>query len=579
MAWYKNGTVSVVSGSATVSGSGTVWLGQIKTGDIFTVDRTRVYEVLTVSSDTSLTLAENYAGSTASGQTYAIMRNFTDTLSADVCSKLLGVMNKYDGLADVVTGGGGGGSGTTTATLTRGNYLTGGNFNGATAQTWAVDAASANTAGKVVVRDGSGNFAAGTITATLNGNATTATTATKLSIPRLINGVAFDGSQNITIGGTSGGTTTTTVTTTTTAVRASVCGVMVPFYIYPANVYTNPDVLGLVELIKTYRNVPTCVIINPSNGPGTATDGNYSAAIKMFKAAGATVVGYVSTAYAATIDATRTEAAVKADVDSWALLYANTLPNGIFYDEMPYENVPANVALYKRYNDYAHGKGFQMVVGNPGTNQQEVWFSQKTADVIVCHETGVWPSETDMRGGTASSVFAGGHMEYPTSMRAILVYGQASLDSWKLRRFRRFADWIYCTNDVLNPNPWDSLPPYLSQLYADLADQDGIGQGPTFLTSGASIAWDASETAVGAVTLGTNATMAAATNMLPGRTYTLVVTQDGTGSRTLNFNSTFYKFTSGVSLPLSGTAGQRHVIEFLFNGTVALAKSVGTYPA
>lgn len=40
------------------------------------------------------------------------------------------------------------------------------------------DAVSANTANKVVKRDASGNFSAGTITATLSGNAATATSAT-----------------------------------------------------------------------------------------------------------------------------------------------------------------------------------------------------------------------------------------------------------------------------------------------------------------------------------------------------------------------------------------------------------------
>jgi hypothetical protein len=65
----------------------------------------------------------------------------------------------------------------TTATLTRGSYLTGSNFNGSSPTTWAVDATSANTASKVVARDGSGNFSAGTITATLSGNASTATSA------------------------------------------------------------------------------------------------------------------------------------------------------------------------------------------------------------------------------------------------------------------------------------------------------------------------------------------------------------------------------------------------------------------
>ena len=51
-------------------------------------------------------------------------------------------------------------------TLTRGSYLTGSNFNNSASTTWAVDATSANTASKVVARDGSGNFAAGQITGT-----------------------------------------------------------------------------------------------------------------------------------------------------------------------------------------------------------------------------------------------------------------------------------------------------------------------------------------------------------------------------------------------------------------------------
>ncbi len=58
------------------------------------------------------------------------------------------------------------------------------------------DATNANTANKIVKRDASGNFSAGTISATLSGNAST---ATKLQTARTINGVSFDGSQNITI--------------------------------------------------------------------------------------------------------------------------------------------------------------------------------------------------------------------------------------------------------------------------------------------------------------------------------------------------------------------------------------------
>jgi hypothetical protein len=61
--------------------------------------------------------------------------------------------------------------------LTRGTYLTGNNYNGSTATTWAVDATNLNTGDKVVARDVSGSFRASVITATtfvgnLTGNVT-----------------------------------------------------------------------------------------------------------------------------------------------------------------------------------------------------------------------------------------------------------------------------------------------------------------------------------------------------------------------------------------------------------------------
>jgi len=64
------------------------------------------------------------------------------------------------------------GTGTVTS-VAAGSYLTGGTIT--TSGTLAVDATSANTASKVVARDASGNFSAGTITASLTGTASTAT--------------------------------------------------------------------------------------------------------------------------------------------------------------------------------------------------------------------------------------------------------------------------------------------------------------------------------------------------------------------------------------------------------------------
>jgi len=94
--------------------------------------------------------------------------------------------------------------------LTKGSYLTlalsgspftpFASYNGLDDLTISVDATSVNTVNKVVARDASGNFSAGTITASLTGNVTgNATSATQLQTARTINGVAFDGTQNITI--------------------------------------------------------------------------------------------------------------------------------------------------------------------------------------------------------------------------------------------------------------------------------------------------------------------------------------------------------------------------------------------
>lgn len=63
--------------------------------------------------------------------------------------------------------------------------------------TW-ITATNSNIASTIVKRDSSGNFSAGTITAALSGNAST---ATKLQTARKINSVSFDGSANITFKG------------------------------------------------------------------------------------------------------------------------------------------------------------------------------------------------------------------------------------------------------------------------------------------------------------------------------------------------------------------------------------------
>ena len=64
----------------------------------------------------------------------------------------------------------------------------------ATIATDIASATSSNTANTLVKRDGSGNFSASIITATLAGNAST---ATKLAATKNIYGNAFDGSVDL----------------------------------------------------------------------------------------------------------------------------------------------------------------------------------------------------------------------------------------------------------------------------------------------------------------------------------------------------------------------------------------------
>jgi hypothetical protein len=72
------------------------------------------------------------------------------------------------------------------------------------------NATNVNTANTIVSRDASGNFVAGTITASLSGNASTATT---LQTARTINNVSFNGSANILLPNLYGTNGTTTIQT------------------------------------------------------------------------------------------------------------------------------------------------------------------------------------------------------------------------------------------------------------------------------------------------------------------------------------------------------------------------------
>ncbi len=70
---YDTGTIAVTDGSATVTGTDTLWVSTMVGSHIMLPDGNYV-EIVDVASNTELTIATTYPGSTASGQEYLILK-------------------------------------------------------------------------------------------------------------------------------------------------------------------------------------------------------------------------------------------------------------------------------------------------------------------------------------------------------------------------------------------------------------------------------------------------------------------------------------------------------------------------
>lgn len=86
------------------------------------------------------------------------------------------------------------------------------------------------------------------------------------------------------------------------------------------------------------------------------------------------------------------------------------------------------------------------------------------------------------------------------------------------------------------------------------------------LTDGATITPDFSAGNNFSVTLGGNRTLANPTNLTAGQSGVIVVTQDGTGSRTLTYGS-YYKFAGGTSTALSTAANSVDYLSYYVEST------------
>lgn len=113
--WYKTGTVKVTKGSAVVTGTGTAWADNkqgIGPGQMFLVPGSGtvlMFEILSVDSNTQLTLVSAFTGTTATAAAYAIPSFYVDSVP-DFARRLAAQLSYYqsqmDGWQQIMTGTG-----------------------------------------------------------------------------------------------------------------------------------------------------------------------------------------------------------------------------------------------------------------------------------------------------------------------------------------------------------------------------------------------------------------------------------------------------------------------------------------
>jgi len=174
----RDGSGNFAAGTITASLTGAASLNVLKSGDTMSGDLT-----LLAGNKVVINTASGDQGSGSGNKTLTIVN---DTVGRDafitfhVSGDYAGYFGLDGGTNDLFWGGWSVGTSTKYQVHHEGNN----------------PVATLNVNNTLVKRDGSGNFSAGTITATLSGNASS---ATKLATARNINGVAFDGTANITI--------------------------------------------------------------------------------------------------------------------------------------------------------------------------------------------------------------------------------------------------------------------------------------------------------------------------------------------------------------------------------------------
>ncbi len=214
-----------------------------------------------------------------------------------------------------------------------------------------------------------------------------------------------------------------------------------PAYIYPVGAGRKE----WLRLIEAASKVKIVVIANPASGPGEERNLDYATIFSEASRHGVTLVGYVSTQYAA-----RPWDEIKKDVDRWVQFYPQI--RGFFFDQQPREGQHA--ALYARIRDYAQQKlRDPLVITNPGIACDATYLADAVSNVTCVFQNyegfGQFELTAALKGYEPTRFAA---LPYniadPEAMRALI----------KDAILKRIG-YLYIT-DAKPPNQWNALPSY-----------------------------------------------------------------------------------------------------------------------
>ncbi|ENN8711563.1 hypothetical protein ACAX82_004275, partial [Escherichia coli] len=102
--WYREGTITFTQGSNTLVGAGTAWnvtANGVLPGMIVVAPDNKLYEIKSVTNDTTLTLVENYTGETQSDIPCRIITTYEGDLT-QFSARFTALLSRMSGDAKTV---------------------------------------------------------------------------------------------------------------------------------------------------------------------------------------------------------------------------------------------------------------------------------------------------------------------------------------------------------------------------------------------------------------------------------------------------------------------------------------------